>query len=85
MTMMSMQEDNQWSAKDGMHTDPVEYCKRPWTGDTADPEPANDWTVAQQPLNYDANLNTLTATFTRPLIGTNEKDYTFKVGTEYES
>ena len=35
-------------------------------------------------MNYDANLNTLTATFKRNLIGNNNKDYTFKIGSKYD-
>ena len=84
IAQMSMISDNAWSAKDGMASNAVNWCSAGWTGTTGQAEASNDWIVAQEALNYDANLKTLTASFKRNLIGTNDQDYTFKVGTDYE-
>ena len=84
IAQMSMLADNQWSAKDGMASNAVTWCSATWTGDAGQAEGSNDWIVAQEALNYDANLKTLTASFNRNLIGTNDQDYTYKIGTDYE-
>ena len=81
IAQMSMIADTEWSAKDGMDSDVVSFCVKPFdTGAEAE----NDWIVTQQTLNYDANANTLSATFVRNLIGNNDQDYTFKIGGKYD-
>ena len=84
IAQMSMISDNNWSAKDGMSSNAVNWCSAAWAVTTGQAEASNDWIVAQEALNYDANLKTLRASFKRNLIGTNDQDYTFKVGTDYE-
>ena len=84
IAQMSMIADNVWSAKDGMASNAINWCSAIWDGTAGQAEASNDWIVQQEALNYDANLKTLTASFTRNLIGTNDQDYTFKIGTDYE-
>ena len=78
---MSMIADTKWSSKDGFSADPVTWCSKIFATEA---EETCDWIVAQNALNYDANLKTLRATFSRKLVGSNQDDYTFKIGGEYE-
>ena len=80
MSMLAF-SDNQWSAKDGMTTDPQAWCSNTWDSDA---EEDVDWLLNKVDLPYDANIKTLNASFTRKLIGGSINDYTYKLDTEYE-
>ena len=72
---------NAWKTYDGMNGNVRKWCGLPVLQDK---EPDNDWLLAEVEYPYDANKRTLNAKFTRKLVGSSQKDYTFKLNTEYE-
>ena len=52
---------------------------------TEDAEIDNDWVIIDSEKKaYDANLFVLTANFKRDLIGSSNKDFTYKIGKQYD-
>ena len=75
-----------WATKDGMVTS-SEAAGGTWCGKkfTEDAEVDNDWIVLESETKaYNANLFVLTAKIQRDLIGSTNKDYTYKIGKEYD-
>jgi hypothetical protein len=70
-----------WILKDGFSEDPATWCGNNLaTGAEID----NDWTLIDSDLPYNANTKTLTAIFSRELIGSTSNDLTYKIGTKYD-
>lgn len=74
-------KDLKWSAKDGMHGDCRDWCGKEWNREG---EKDVDWVVEPLKLPYDANKRTITTRFKRKLVGSTERDYTYKLNTPYE-
>ena len=75
-----------WQSKDGMvsNTDALAgtWCGKPFAEDG---ELDNDWIIVDgENKAYNANLFVLNAKFKRDLIGTSNKDFTYKIGKEYD-
>ena len=75
-----------WQSKDGMvsNTDAESgaWCGKPFAEDG---ELDNDWIIVDgKNKAYNANLFVLNANFKRDLIGTSNKDFTYKIGKEYD-